>query len=231
MGNRQKTGKLKQALKAQYASKLQRAHMEAQDKALNDVSQILEENEARITELEQALKDANDKLAELQHENVRLRQALEKVSANSQPVESEPMISISQGTAHKEWYEGEQHDLIISILTETLKSGSFGLANTRAGVLLSDILANNDYVGIGREKFLALKKILTNSGCLSNSDCSLIEELGFRVELMNSGHYVFYYKGYRKQHPVTIPATPSDKRSGKNVFSDICNNLSVYKNL
>ena len=207
MGNRQKTGKLKQALKAQYASKLQRAHMEAQDKALNDVSQILEENEARITELEQALKDANDKLAELQHENVRLRQALEKVSANSQPVESEPMISISQGTAHKEWYEGEQHDLIISILTETLKSGSFGLANTRAGVLL------------------------TNSGCLSNSDCSLIEELGFRVELMNSGHYVFYYKGYRKQHPVTIPATPSDKRSGKNVFSDICNNLSVYKNL
>ena len=231
MGNKQKTSKLKRALKVQYANKIQQVHIDAQDKAFNDVSHILEENETEILKLKQALKEANDKLAELQQENVRLHQESEKSSVSKQPENAEPLISILQGTAHKEWYEGEQHDLIISILTETLKSGSFGLANTRAGVLLRDILANNDYVGIGREKFLSLKRIITNSGTLSNSDCSEIEELGFRIELMNSGHYSFYYKGYRKQHPVTIPATPSDKRSGKNVFSDICNNLSVYKNL
>ncbi len=53
---------------------LQQAHVDAQDKALNDVAQILGENEAKLSRLELALKEANDKLKELQQENASLRQ-------------------------------------------------------------------------------------------------------------------------------------------------------------
>ncbi len=126
----------------------------------------------------------------------------------------------------KEFYEDEQKDLIVSILTEAKRS--FCAEGTRADELLDGIIAENELTGEGKKLFERLKVILFRNKNITDNDISDLEVLGFEVTKRSNGHYKLVFMGNPK-YSFTLAGTGSDVRGMKNSFSEISNQLSVYK--
>lgn len=180
---------------------------------------IFDENES----LDEQLKKAKLRISELAQENIQLKaknvnlEAALKVRDMGQPVLKKSSIP--------EFFEGEQHDLVVSILKRALTTG--GTSDTRRHELLADILKENKINGNGKEVFDVVKSIFSSGEELSERDIAELKRIGFKI-VSESPHYKLIYKD--SKYWFTVSKTASDKkRSGKNLMSDITKRLSVYK--
>ena len=124
-----------------------------------------------------------------------------------------------------EFFEGEQHDLVVSILQKALSN--CGTKDTRQKELLTDLLAHNHIIGKGKELFEVVKSIFADGEDLSAKELAELKRVGFEITSENT-HYKLVYKG--SKYWFSLAKTTSDKtRSGKNLTSDITKTLSVYK--
>ena len=124
----------------------------------------------------------------------------------------------------QEFFDGEQHDLVVSILTKALRDCD---SANRDFELLSDILNENPIVGNGKGTLEKIKKIFSTTDGLKENDFSKLKEIGFEF-ISDQNHYKIRYKNNEK-YQFTIYKTPSDYRGGKNMASDIIKKISVYK--
>ena len=197
-----------------YTEKVQ---AEAQEK-----SELLDEAFDENGTLEEQLKKARERIAILSDENYSLKaknEGLELALANNQS--NYALLSKSDIC---EFFDGEQYDLVVGLLTKALRDCS---PEHRDYELLVDILAKNPLKGNGKEILKVVKEVLSTTGVLKDSDFGKLKAAGFDV-IAEQNHYKIRFKGDDK-YQFTVFKTPSDSRGGKNLVSDITKVLSVYK--
>lgn len=199
--------------------KLENERLSKQAKENEDLSnEVLIKNST----LEDQLKEAKEKLHEatkenrsLSVQNESLRQALDEKNDGRRMLLAAPI---------NEFFVGEQHDLIVTVLKKALRTME---TNTRSYELLEGIIARNGLLGKGKEVDDTLKRVLSKGENIKERDLLDLKEIGFEV-ISESNHYRLIYKGNDK-YVITLPKTPSDFRGGKNLVSDILKTISVYK--
>ncbi|MCM1440622.1 MAG: cell division protein ZapB, partial [Roseburia sp.] len=172
--------------------------------------------------LESKLKAAKERIATLTKENAVLQSKNESLQAafDASGIEE----SIITKAPIKEFFEGEQHDLLVTILKEAaMRNGSF---DTRKYELINSLLENNEYIGGGHEIEDVVKCVLSSGEQINKRDIAELERIGFKL-VAEQNHYKIVYRG-NERYWFTISKSPSDGRSGYNNASDIIKRLTVY---
>lgn len=173
--------------------------------------------------LDEKLKKAEERIAALVQENMQLTAKNE--SLQTALMKSETVQAVIAPSTLPEFFEGEQHDLVVTILNKALKN--CGSKDTRQKELLTDLLAQNQIIGNGKELFKTVKKIFADGEELSAKELSELKRVGLEITSENN-HRKLVYMG--SKYWFSLAKTPGDKtRSGKNLASDIIKTLSVYK--
>ena len=138
---------------------------------------------------------------------------------------SEAVQMILEPSNIPEFFEGEQHDLVVSILQNAL--ANCGSKDTRQKELITDLLEHNQIIGNGKGMLEVVKAVFANGEDLSSKELAELKRVGFDITSDNT-HYKLVYKG--SKYWLTLAKTSSDKNhSGKNLTSDITRTISVYK--
>ena len=124
----------------------------------------------------------------------------------------------------KEFYDYEQHDLIVTILNNALQNYK---KDTRAYELLTELIKANPIKGYGKDIFEKIKKIFSCGEAINEKELKELKKIGFIV-VSEKNHYKITFKGNEK-YLYSISKTPSDVRAGKNLISNIVKSLSIYK--
>ncbi|MCD8307603.1 MAG: hypothetical protein LUD51_05205 [Clostridia bacterium] len=172
---------------------------------------------------DEKLRLAKEKIEELWKDNESLKTRCESLEAAFRAKVSDSML-IAAGD-EKELYDGEQNDLIVSVLQKHLSTTC--KEGTRPEELIKSILAKNSLVGAGKEIFDEVSALLSKAGTLNSKDITELERLGFTV-VSESMHYKVIFKDNPK-YCFSLSKSPSDVRTGKNAAAEIIARLSVYR--
>lgn len=172
--------------------------------------------------LDEQLKKAKERIAELVRDNLQLNARLESLES---ALEEGGSGGVIEKSPIEEFFDGEQHDLVVTILTKAL--ANCGTQDTRRRELLVDLLEHNRIIGNGKEMLEVVKTVFANGEGVSSRELAELKRVGFEIISENT-HYKLVYKGNEK-YWFTLAKTPSDSRSGKNITSDITKRISVYK--
>ena len=173
--------------------------------------------------MEARLDAAKKRIAELTEENTMLRNKNESLQSafDASGIEE----SIVTKSPVKEFYDGEQHDLLVTVLKEAaMRNGSF---DTRQYELINSLLENNEYIGNGREVEEVVKRVLSSGEQINKRDIAELKRVGFDL-VSDNPHYKFVYRG-NERYWFTVSKSPSDRRSGQNNASDIIKRITVYQ--
>lgn len=198
-------------------------HTEQVRKVAEESAALAEEAFGENETLDEKLKRAEARIAALVQENMALTAKNE--SLQTALSRSESVQLILEPSEIPEFFEGEQHDLVVSILTKALQN--CGSKDTRQKELITDLLAHNKIIGNGKEMLEVVKAVFANGEDLSSKELADLKRVGFEITSENT-HYKLVYKG--SKYWFSLAKTTSDKNhSGKNLTSDITKTLSVYK--
>ncbi len=168
----------------------------------NTLLEIFDEDVAKMQKQIEELTRANEVL---QYENQGLRAKFET---------SETTPFLFTGDEH-ELYPGEIKDLILTTLSEILESLP---SKSRRRDVIIDILRNNSFKNISKDRADKIKSILKNNDGMTSRVRQALVDLGF-VLTDEGKHVKATYYGDARYH-ITLSKTPSDGRSGKNLASD-----------
>lgn len=171
--------------------------------------------------LEAKLKKARDQIQILTENNRQLTAKNESLVA---ALTAKAQDTIINKSTIAEWYEGEQNDLLVTVMQKALRDLT---DDSRAYELLSDLVSINSIKGEGKPIFARLKAILSDGEMLTDRDFRELRELGFEITT-DSTHYRLMFRE-NELYKFTLPKTPSDRSEGKNSVSDITKRISVYK--
>lgn len=181
---------------------------------------LLDEEESRIRK--QAFDEANmlldsfdEDMQKLQDQVEALTRANEALQFENQglkaKIDSRDISPILFMGDEYEFYPGEVKDLILSTLSNAIKSIP---PKSRRADIIFDIINNNDYQKLSVAKAEELKRILKNYDGMSPRTKQVLVGLGFEITEEGKHYKVTYYGDGRYQ--TTYSKTPSDGRSGKN---------------
>lgn len=122
-------------------------HTEQVRKVAEESAALAEEAFGENETLDEKLKRAEARIAALVQENMALTAKNE--SLQTALSRSESVQLILEPSEIPEFFEGEQHDLVVSILTKALQN--CGSKDTRQKELITDLLAHNKIIGNGKE--------------------------------------------------------------------------------
>ncbi len=173
--------------------------------------------------VEAKLEAAKERIAQLTEENNALHSKNESLQAAFDASGIEECI-ITKAPI-EEFFAGEQHDLLVTVLKEaSMRNGSF---DTRQYELINSLLENNEYTNGGRETEEVVKRVLSSGEQINKRDIAELKRVGFEL-VSDSPHYKFVYRG-NERYWFTVSKSPSDRRSGQNNASDIIKRLTVYQ--
>ncbi len=176
--------------------------VEAKAEADSMIEAFDDETERMRKEIERLTK-ANDAL---QYENQGLRAKLEAV-------DQEPILFLGD---EFEFYPGEIKELILSVLEDTIPNLLQG--SRRYGVV-NDIVQNNNYLRVPKERANEIKRLLGTYTSLPARLKQDLEAFGFTIT-GDGKHYKLVYFG-DDRYVFTLAKTPSDVRAGKNDAQEI----------
>ena len=198
-------------------------HAEQVRKEAKESAALAEEALGDNENLDEKLKRAEARIAALVQENMSLTAKCN--SLQTALTKSEAVQTIIEPSSIPEFFDGEQHDLLVSILQKALLN--CGSKETRQKELITDLLAHNKIIGNGKEMLDVVKSVFADGEELSAKELAELKRVGFEITSDNT-HYKLVYKG--SKYWFSLAKTSSDKkRSGKNLTSDITKTLSVYK--
>ena len=171
--------------------------------------------------LEEQVKRLRSMVSELLEDNRALRSKNEALELALQNGSSDGILVKAP---IEEFYEGEQYDLLVRIINESLLNRN---QKYRDFEILQQLAVVNKEKGLGREIFKVVKEVLSDGHAPRESDLARLRSVGFEV-VSQSNHYKLKFRG-SERYWFSLAKTPSDYRAGKNLVSDITKTLSVYK--
>ena len=199
-------------------------HVEQVRKEAKESAALAEEAFDANETLYVKLKKAEARIAELVQENMNLTAKNESLQAAL--TRTETVQTVIEPSNISEFFEGEQHDLVVTVLQKAL--ANCGSKDTRQKELLTDLLVHNQIIGKGKELFEVVKEVFANGEELSAKDLADLKRIGLEIVSDNT-HYKLVYMGSEKYWFTVAKTTSDKKRSGKNLTSEIIQTLSVYK--
>ena len=196
-------------------------HHEIHKAEAEEKSMLLDEAFDENISLEEQVKRLSSKVSELTEENRVLRSKNETLELALQNGSSDGILTKAP---IEEFYEGEQYDLLVRIINETLLKRNH---EYRDFEILQQLAVVNKEKGLGREIFKVVKAVLSDGHAPRESDLARLRSVGFEV-VSQSNHYKLKFRG-SENYCFSLAKTPSDDRAGKNFVSDITKTLSVYK--
>lgn len=187
---------------------------ESQKKSEEAIQKVKDEAAQYIAMADEEIQALNDRIAELMNENQALRN--ENNGLHYKFNRSDKMPILTFGDEH-DFYEGEIKDLILKTLDEAVKVLP---EDSRKRDVFMDVIKNNDYrkISVTREEKLK-NKIKSYDGMSPSTRQFLEDEIGFEIK-EGGKHYTGFYYGDQR-YVKTFSKTPSDRRSGQKMVSDI----------
>ena len=171
------------------------------DAAQADATTILDSFDDEMQNLQQKVADLTRENEALQAENHGLKTKLDSR-------EQIPLLFMGD---EFEFYPGEIKDLLLAALSDALKEIP---PKSRRADVVKDIIASNDYQGLGLAKADEVKRLLKDYTGMSGRIRQALKKLGFEITDDGKHYKVSYYGDGRYQ--TTYAKTPSDGRAGKN---------------
>ena len=172
----------------------------------------LEEAKAAAERLIEAFDDDTEKMRKQIEELTRANEALQYenqgLRAKLESVDQEPILYLGD---EFEFYPGEIKELILSVLEDTIPNLFQG---SRRFDIVHDILQNNNYLRVPKERAAEIKKLLGTYTGLPARLKQDLETFGFKIS-GDGKHYKLVYFG-DDRYVFTLARTPSDVRAGKN---------------
>lgn len=172
----------------------------------------LEEAKAAADRLIEAFDDETEKMRKQIEELTRANEALQYenqgLRAKLEAVDQEPILYLGD---EFEFYPGEIKELILSVLEDTIPNLFQG---SRRFDIVNDILQNNNYLRVPKERAAEIKKLLGTYTGMPTRLKQDLESFGFKIT-GDGKHYKLVYFGDGR-YVFTLAKTPSDVRAGKN---------------
>ena len=161
----------------------------------------------QLQEQEETIKELNKKIASLTLENQGLRTKLDGMN-------DVPLLFFGE---EEELYEGEIREIVLDILNDNLKNLK---QNGRRMHIVTDLLENNEFNNVPKEKKCMIKQILKGYSNMSTSMRQRLQEFGFEITADGKHYKLIYYNDQR--YVATMAKTCSDgKSAGKNLALEI----------
>ena len=160
------------------------------------------------------LKQMQNRIDVLTKENSALRAENAGLNNKLSEIDEKPVIIMGN---EEDLYPGEIKEIILSILDEELKNRV--QEGSRRRDVLSDIVKNNDYKNVYKDKKKEIQKILGNYNGMSAKVRKALQDFGFRIE-EDGKHYRLTYFG-DERYKTTLAKTPSDNKGGQNIAHEI----------
>ena len=173
----------------------------ALEKAKAEAERMIEAFDEETEKMRQEIERLTKVNEALQYENQGLRAKLEAV-------DQEPILYMGD---EFEFYPGEIKELILSVLEDTIPNLFRG---SRRFDVINDIVQNNNYLRVPKERAAEIKKLLGTYTGLPARLKQDLEAFGFRIT-GDGKHYKLVYFG-DDRYVFTLAKTPSDVRAGKN---------------
>lgn len=203
------------------------ARREAEE-SLNEHLKSLPEKEREITEralakasklieaFDSEIDRYHSQIAALTNDNSRLLQENHGLKAKLDSLDLVPVLCRGE---EPEFYEGEVRDIVLSLLSEGLKSV---YKDARRAHLIRDLIRHNDYSEMSEHKSRTLKQLLKGYTRMDSRIHKGLEDLGFEVSA-EGRHYKLTYFGDRR-YTFSLPKSGSDsQRAGKNNAQEMIN--------
>lgn len=218
--------------RAERESRERKTAIEAWKKA-EDEKSLLEKNlSTEKQQIEARARSEADKLLEdFDDENERLRkQVNELIERNNTLTYENEGLKIKLDDAGRtpvlymgdefDYYQGEIKDLILEVLTDTLKNLP---DDSRRAHVVRDIISHNDYQKLGEERAAKVKKLLNDYNGLTPKLRQALENLQMTITEDGKHYKVTCYGDNRYQ--TVLAKTPSDFRGGKNNVAEIISKI------
>lgn len=160
------------------------------------------------------LKQMQNRIDVLTKENSALRAENAGLNNKLSEIDEKPVIIMGN---EEDLYPGEIKEIILSILDEELKNRV--QEGSRRRDVLSDIVKNNDYKNVYKDKKKEIQKILGNYNGMSAKVRKALQDFGFQIE-EDGKHYRLTYFG-DERYKTTLAKTPSDNKGGQNIAHEI----------
>lgn len=192
----------------QKVSKLQVATATLED--LREWYQTFNEENERLSN---ELSESKSTITKLYEENQRLAAILEGYHTSS----GSQKAALLQTGKERDLYPGEQNDLLLDILTASLRTMG---EDTRPYHVVQSILASNKANGTGIQIEDTIKKVFKGKGnIISEENIRTLSHIGFHVDKGKNHISLVFANDNRYQF--TTASTPGDHRAGNNMNSTI----------
>lgn len=189
------------------------AEERASDPSLKEAEEIIAEFDNELKDQQKLLHEQAEKIEALQYENQKLKAKVDAAHVSDK--------AILYTGSEKEFYEGEIQDLILTVLSDTLKNMA---PDTRRAHVVGDLVAYNEFKHMTKAKADEIKRLFNNFDGMNGKLLKDLKSMGFEIEY-NGKHYKLKYGG-DDRYTVTVASSPSDKaRSGKNDAHTIINKV------
>ncbi len=169
------------------------------------------------------ISDKNKLIDELNRQIYSLQSQLDVLREQNHSKKAEGMI-LPTGE-EKEFYEGEIKLLLISVLSQVKDRYP---EDSRAYAIIKSLLDANPRTDACEKRVQTVKSVFSKGGALSKAAIKQLEDIGFIFQSNNSHKKMVFYDD---RYQFSISNTPSDRRGGKNMASDIIKIINVEKNL
>lgn len=194
-------------------------HRKKYESAAQDMLNAEKERDEFISAFDGEIKEKDEKIRYLQEQlnkKSAIVESYEKGRGNKN--------SIDFGVEDiEEFYYGELNDLIISLLLQIQPKT---LDASRQRELLDLFLFQNKLIGNGKRILEDIEKALKEKS--TPAKLTKLKNCGFDIEEGGS-HYklIFHHPKYN----FSLSSSPSDDRGSKNLLSDICKKIDIYKDI
>lgn len=195
---------------AKLAGSLSEEERKIREQALADAKA---ESDEILESVDEELKRLEKQVAELTHTNEALAAENQGLKAKLDSRGQEPVLMAGD---EKEFYPGEIKDLLLAVLSDALD----GIGQkTRRHDVVEDIIRNNDYLKLSKQKADRIRPVLRNYDGMSAKTMQELKRLGF-VITGDGKHYKVTYHGDGR-YQLAFSKTPSDSRTGKNCAQEL----------
>lgn len=188
-------------------------------------SVIMPKIENETVDTSDEVKELKKQLIQEKEKNAELNQRINEITCEKKALEK-ALEQANKGDfgiiKPNEIYNGEVTNLIITTLKNERERSN--PRQKRKLDLIDEIINLNSQNDNGKKYLEELKNLLYNGVDLSSAALASLTKLGVQVERDN----VHYVMSIFDKYQFAMSKSPSDDRSGKNLFSDIKNTLCVY---
>ena len=198
------------------------------DSNKSDLSDYMELFDAENRQLQVKIDELNLLLDMASEQIDEYKQTIHSMSAQLENLQSALRNGSDDGFYKKggeaELYPGELKELLHNVLSSAMSRFTEG---SHPRTLIESMLAANPTDHPCEAVLEELKPILSNYDKLTPNLRTKLKELGFAID-EDGSHYKLIFQN-DSRYMFTLSKTPSDHRSGKNLYSEICNQLDVNK--